>query len=68
MGEVLRERGHLSTADLNQVLLEQRGKRIHLGELLLQNNKIAKIDLISALTEVSDIPYLDFAFKSILQL
>lgn len=59
LGEVLRERGHLSTADLNQILLDQRGKRIHLGELLLQNNKVAKIDLISALAEVSDIPYLD---------
>ena len=59
LGEVLRERGHLSTADLNQILLDQRGKRVHLGELLLQNNKVAKIDLISALAEVSDIPYLD---------
>lgn len=61
LGEVLRERGHVSTADLNQILLDQRGsgKRIHLGELLLQSNKVAKIDLISALAEVSDIPYLD---------
>ncbi len=59
LGEVLRERGHLSTTDLNQILLEQRGKPIHLGELLLQSNKVAKIDLVSALTEVSDIPYLD---------
>jgi type II secretion system (T2SS) protein E len=59
LGEILRERGHLSTADLNQLLLEQRGKRVHLGELLLQRGKVAKIDLISALAEVSDIPYLD---------
>ncbi len=59
LGEVLCERGHLSTADLNLLLLEQRGKRVHLGELLLQGGKVAKIDLISALAEVSDIPYLD---------
>ncbi len=59
LGEVLRERGHLTTADLNQILLDQRGKRIHLGELLLQGGKVAKIDLISALAEISDIPYLD---------
>jgi len=45
LGEELRERGHLSTADLNQVLLEQRGKRVHLGELLLQGGKVAKTDL-----------------------
>jgi type IV pilus assembly protein PilB len=59
LGEVLRERGHLSTADLNQVLLEQRGKRVHLGELLLQGGKVAKTDLVSALAEISDVPYLD---------
>ena len=56
LGEELRERGHLSTADLNQVLLEQRGKRVHLGELLLQGGKVAKTDLVSALVEISDVP------------
>ena len=56
LGEVLRERGHLSTADLNQVLLEQRGKRVHLGELLLPGGKVAKADLVSALAEISDVP------------
>jgi type IV pilus assembly protein PilB len=59
LGEVLRERGHLSAADLNKALLDQQGKFIHLGELLLQRGMIAKIDLISALAEVSSIPYLD---------
>jgi type IV pilus assembly protein PilB len=59
LGEILRERGHLSTADLNKVLLEQRGKRVHLGELLLQDGKVAKTDLVSALAEISDVPYLD---------
>ncbi len=59
LGEVLRERGHLSAADLNKVLLDQQGKRIHLGELLLQRGMVAKIDLVSALAEISTIPYLD---------
>ncbi len=59
LGEVLRERGHLSAADLNKALQDQQGKFIHLGELLLQRGMIAKIDLISALAEVSSIPYLD---------
>jgi len=59
LGEVLCERGHLTTAELNKILLDQRGKRIHLGELLLQRGVVPKIDLISALAEVSDIPYLD---------
>jgi len=56
---VLRERGHISAADLNKVLLDQQGKRIHLGELLLQRGMVAKIDLVSALAEISTIPYLD---------
>lgn len=59
LGEVLRERGHLSAADLNKVLIDQQGKRIHLGELLLQSGLVAKGDLVSALAEISTIPYLD---------
>lgn len=59
LGEVLRERGHISAADLNKALLDQQGKRMHLGELLLQRGLVAKIDLVSALAEVSPIPYLD---------
>ena len=59
LGEVLRERGHLSAEDLNKALLDQHSKRIHLGEILLQRGMVAKIDLISALAEVSSIPYLD---------
>lgn len=59
LGEVLRERGHLSAEDLNKALLDQQGKRVHLGELLLQRGMVAKIDLISALAEVSSIPYMD---------
>jgi len=59
LGEVLRERGHLTAADLNKALSDQQGKFIHLGELLLQRGMVAKLDLISALAEVSTIPYLD---------
>jgi type IV pilus assembly protein PilB len=59
LGEVLRERGHLSAAELNKALQDQQGKFIHLGELLLQRGMIAKIELISALAEISSVPYLD---------
>ncbi len=38
LGEVLRERGHVSAADLNAALQEQQAQArlVHLGELMLQ--------------------------------
>jgi type IV pilus assembly protein PilB len=59
IGEVLRDRGKISTADLQKVIGEQQGKVIHLGELMLERGLVAKEDLGAALEEVSRIPYLD---------
>jgi len=59
LGEVLRERGHISLADLTKAIEEQQGKLIHLGELMLQSGAVAKKDLGAALTEVTRIPYMD---------
>ena len=61
LGEILRERGHVSALDLDKALQEQKeqAKLVHLGELMLQRGVVAKKDLVSALKEVSRIPYLD---------
>lgn len=61
LGEVLRERGHVSALDLDKALQEQKeqAKLVHLGELMLKRGVVAKEDLVSALAEVSSIPYLD---------
>ncbi|MGH9744891.1 MAG: ATPase, T2SS/T4P/T4SS family [Candidatus Acidiferrales bacterium] len=59
LGEVLRERGTVSAADLTRALQVQQGKLIHLGELLLQSGSVAKKDLIAALKEVTPVPYFD---------
>jgi hypothetical protein len=61
LGEVLRERGHVSAVDLDKALQEQKeqAKLVHLGELMLKRGVVAKADLISALTEVSSVPYFD---------
>jgi type IV pilus assembly protein PilB len=59
LGEVLRERGHISPADLTRIIEEQQGKLIHLGELMLQRGSVAKKDLGAALTEVTRVPYVD---------
>lgn len=59
LGEVLRERGHVSHADLNKAIEDQQGKLIHLGELLLDRGVVSRPDLAAALTEVTRIPYVD---------
>ncbi len=59
LGEVLRDRGMISSADLQKAIGEQQGKVIHLGELMLERGLVAKEDLGAALEEVSHIPYMD---------
>ena len=61
LGEVLRERGHVSAADLNSALQEQQtqARLVHLGELMLQRGVVSKKDLTSALMEVSQVLYFD---------
>jgi type IV pilus assembly protein PilB len=59
LGDVLRERGHISPADLTKAVEEQQGKLIPLGELMLGRGIVAKKDLGAALAEVTHIPYID---------
>ncbi len=59
LGEVLRDKGKISSADLQTIIGEQTGKAIHLGELILERGLVAKEDLASALEEISGVMYLD---------
>jgi len=59
LGEVLRERGQVSPADLNKAIEDQQGKLVHLGELMLERGVVSKTDLASALTEITHVPYVD---------
>ena len=59
LGEILRERNHVSVENLDKAIQDQQGKLVHLGELLLQRGAVSKSDLVSALLEVSRIPYFD---------
>jgi type IV pilus assembly protein PilB len=59
LGEVLRDKGKISFADLQTMIGEQTGKAIHLGELILERGLVAKEDLASALEEISGVMYLD---------
>jgi hypothetical protein len=49
LGEVLRERGHISPINLAQAVAEKQGKAVLLGELLLQRGLVDKDQLTSAL-------------------
>src|SRR4051812_29792485 len=59
LGQVLQERGHIGPIALAQAVAEQQGKVIHLGELLLDRDLVAKNDLIAALEEVTHAPYVN---------
>ena len=59
LGEILRERDHISVENLEKALRDQQGKLVHLGEFLLQRGLVSKPDLVSALDEVSRTPYFD---------
>jgi type IV pilus assembly protein PilB len=59
LGEVLQERGHISALDLSQIIAEQHGKVIRLGELMLDRGLVTKEALSSALEEVTRVPYFD---------
>jgi type IV pilus assembly protein PilB len=61
LGEILRERNQISVENLDKAIQDQQGKLVHLGELLLQRGVVSKPDLVSALVEVSRIPYFDCA-------
>ncbi len=61
LGEVLRERGHISHADLAKAIEDQQGQGslVRLGELMLGRGLVSKDDLLASLTEVIRIPYID---------
>jgi len=59
LGEVLRERGHISADKLAAALQEQQGNVVLLGELLLVRGMVRKPDLIAALEEVGRVSYVD---------
>ena len=59
LGEVLHERGKISSESLAGVIAEQHGKVIRLGELLLERELVDKSDLLTALNDVTGVPYVD---------
>src|SRR3982074_3294181 len=59
LGEVLRDRGEITSEDLLVAIAEQQGKMMHLGELMLERGFVEKEALAAALEEISLIPYVD---------
>src|SRR6266849_8192406 len=58
LGDVLRERGHISAEDLSKALDEQSRKVGLLGEGLLQRGIVSKKDLVAALEEITSTSHL----------
>jgi type IV pilus assembly protein PilB len=65
LGDVLRENARISHEQLEQAIEEQRKTSHLLGELLLQRGLVAKIDIVSALEEVTRFQYVDCRFAQI---
>jgi len=61
LGEILVERGVLSRAKLEEVLVFQKGKGILLGEALVQMKLGTEEDVVQALTCQYGFPYLPLA-------
>jgi type IV pilus assembly protein PilB len=61
LGEVLRERGHISAGDLSKIVADQQGKVMRLGELMLERSLVTKEELASALEAVTAVPYVNCA-------
>ena len=59
LGEVLLDRGQISETNLQSALRDQRAKFAHLGELMYERGFVPKNELVTALGEVSGVPYLD---------
>jgi type IV pilus assembly protein PilB len=59
LGEVLRERGHISTEQLAQALEQQQRKVILLGEVLLERGLVGRENLVAALEEVTKVRFVD---------
>jgi type IV pilus assembly protein PilB len=59
LGEILQDRGQISSANLQQLFKEQEGKMVRLGELILERGLVDKASLVKALEEVSRVSYLD---------
>jgi type IV pilus assembly protein PilB len=65
LGDVLRERKHITIEDLDKALAEQAATARLLGEVLLERNLVTKNDLVSALEEAAKFRYVDVRFTTV---
>src|SRR5437868_7686071 len=65
LGDVLRERKHISFEDLETALEDQQKSARLLGELLLERNLVSKDDLVAALEEAGRFRYVDVRFATV---
>lgn len=59
LGEVLRERGHITEEQLAAAIREQQGRLTKLGEILLARGSVDKMALAAALEDIVRVSYVD---------
>jgi type IV pilus assembly protein PilB len=59
LGDLLRDREHVSPVDLEQAIQEQSLQNTLRGEILLSSGKVKKPDLVAALEEITRTKYVD---------
>jgi type IV pilus assembly protein PilB len=59
LGELLRDRGHVSAEDLSKALDEHHQKLVLLGEVLLERGFVERGNLVTALQEATNVSYVD---------
>lgn len=65
LGEILMAKGLISSEQLKAALEEQQKTNEFLGKILLKNNQLKEKDLLEALSEQFNIPYVSLKYKYI---
>ncbi|CAI4032025.1 Type II secretion system ATPase E [Nitrospira tepida] len=60
LGRVLREKFHLPDPVLEDALTQQRARRVRLGELLVKNRTMKEEEVLQALAQQLDLPWVPF--------
>ena len=65
LGEILMDKGLITSVQLKAALDEQRKTNEFLGKILLKNNQLKEKDLLEAISEQFNIPYVSLKYKYI---
>ena len=59
LGEILSRRGQISAETLTKAIEHQKSKLVHLGEILYESSAVEKQALVTAISEITGVTYVD---------